>query len=186
MKKKQKIIFALAVRYVIIRSRGVIGMDVIRNDEEILNLIKCEKKLLKKPPNPKKTNRDFHTKFNVISTEKSLEFQVFFAQNSRLRDDFSLGLMLDKFQLFRCNGFHGTTIAGFHQHVHHAQIHSHTLTFDDIMNGRDSNPSKIDHLTSEYFDFLSAQRYFLRACGISNYQDYFDFSKLDQFSLFEG
>ena len=162
---------------------GVVSMDIIRSDEEILRLIKCEKIIHKKPPNPKASNRDIKTRFKVISTEEALEFEVFFAQNARLLDDFSLGLMIDKFQLFRCNGFHGTTIAGFHKYEHHAQVHSHTLTFDDIMNGRNGDPSRIDYLTGEYYNFISAQQYFLRLCGVTNYQDYFDFSKLNQMSF---
>ena len=118
-----------------------------------------------------------------MSTEDSLEFEVFLAQNAKLQDDFSLGLLYDKYLLFRCNGFHGTTVSGFHKHEHHAQINSHTLTFEDIMGGRSDKPSQIDILTGEYFNFLSAQLYFLRSCGISNYQDYFDFSKLNQISF---
>ena len=86
-------------------------MDIIRSDEEILKLIKCRKVIQKKPPNPKASNRDKKTRFKVISTEDALEFEVFFAQNTRLPDDFSLGLMLDKYLLYRCNGFHGTTVA---------------------------------------------------------------------------
>ena len=162
-----------------------IGMYIIRSDEEILTLIRCEKKIQKKPPNLKKSNRDIKTRFRVISTEESLEFEVFFAQNARLHDDFSLGLMLDKYLLYRCNGFHGTTFAGYHVYEHHAQIHSHTLTFEDIINGRSDKPSKIDCLTNEYFNFISAQLYFLRLCGINNYQDYFDFSKLNQISIYD-
>jgi hypothetical protein len=160
-------------------------MDIIQSDEEILKLIKCAKRIEKKPSQPKISNRDIKTKFKVISIDESLEFEAFFAQNSRLPDDFSLGLILDKDLLVRCNGFHGTTFAGFHQYEHHALVHSHTLTLNDIMNGRNSKPSHIEDLTGKYFNFLSGQLYFLNFCGVINYQDYFDFSKLSQMS-FDG
>jgi len=160
-------------------------MSIIRSDEEILNLIKCDKAICKKPPAPKESNRDTKRKFMVVSTEKSLELDVFFAQNIRLPNDFSIGLMFENFLLFRCNGFHGTTVAGYHKYDHHAQVHSHTLTFDDIMNGRKNHPSKIEVLTGKYVDFESAQLFFLQTCGINNYQDYFDFSKLDQMSIYD-
>jgi len=158
-------------------------MDVIRSNEEILDLIQCEKKILKKPPSPKKSNRDIKIKFGLVSSDGSLEYEVFFAQSARFPDDFSLGLMLDKFLLFRCNGFHGTTVSGFYQYSHHAQVHSHTLTLNDIMSGRSDKPSQIKDLTGKYYDFLSAQMYFLQTCGVINYHDYFDFSKLKQLSF---
>jgi len=157
--------------------------SLIRSDEEILEFIRCEKSIPKKPPSQKETNRDLKRKFDVISTAKSLEFEVFFAQNIRLPSDFSIGLMLGKFLLIRYNGFHGTTNAGIHKYGHHAYVHSHTLTFDDIMNGRESNPSKLNDMTGSYFDYESAQLYFLKECNIVNFKEYFDFSKYNQMSF---
>ena len=158
-------------------------MVIIRSDEEIIKLIKCEKTILKKPSTPKTSNRDIKRSFGVVSADELLKFEVFFAQNARLPTDFSAGLMIEKYLLFRCNGFHGATSTGFHRYGHHAQLHSHTLTLDDIMNGREGKPSKIDDLTGKYYDFQSVQLFFLRTCNISNYQDYFNFSKLNQISF---
>ncbi|MCL2828701.1 MAG: hypothetical protein FWD99_08205 [Oscillospiraceae bacterium] len=157
--------------------------EILRNDDEILRIIKCEKIISRKPPNLKESNRDRKCKFNVASTDSSLIFEVFFAQNIKLPDDFSIGLMFGDFQLIRYNGFHGETIAGFHRYEHHAKVHSHTLTLDDIMNGRGPNPSKIEYMTGKYYDFESAQRFFLRECSIINYEEYFDFTKYDQISF---
>ena len=156
---------------------------IIRSDDDIFNLIQCEKTMLKRPQNPKESNRDIKRTFCVVSVDGLLEFEIFFAESVRLPDDFSVGLMFNKYQLFRCNGFHGETNAGFHRYEHHAQVHSHTLTYNDITNGREGKPSKIDYLTGRYHDFPSAQLYFLRVCKINNYMNYFDFSKLDKLSF---
>jgi len=155
----------------------------ISNDDDIVKLIQCEKVIIKKPPNPKESNRDIKRAFSVMATGESLEFEVFFAENTRLPEDFSIGLMLDKYLLLRCNGFHGTTLAGFHIHKHHAHVHSHTLTYNDIINGREDNPSNINDLSGKYFCFQSAQLYFLKICNVINYQNFFDYSKLDQISF---
>jgi hypothetical protein len=157
--------------------------SIIRNDEDIISLIKCEKTILKKPPNPKESNRDIKRTFSVVSADESLEFEIFFAENAKLPEDFSIGLMYNKFLLLRCNGFHGTTNAGFHRFNHHAQVHSHTLTYNDITNGREEKPSKIDDLSGKYFCFQSAQLYFLKICNVNNFQNFFDYSKLDQITI---
>ena len=159
--------------------------EILRSDDEILELIRSEKMIFRKPPGQKETNRDLKRKFDVVSIDKSLEFEVFFAKNIRVPSDFSLGLMFGKFLLIRYNGFHGTTTQGFHKYGHHAHIHSHTLTLDDIMNGRETAPSKIEDMTGNYYDFESAQLFFLKECGIVNYEDFFDFKKYNQVSFDE-
>ena len=159
------------------------GAGIIHSDDEIFKLIECDKIIPKKPPVQKQTNRDLIRKFDVISTDGSSEFEVFFAQNVRLPEDFSVGLIYGKSLLIRYNGFHGTTIAGFHKYEHHADAHAHTLTFDDVMNGRESHPSKIEDMTGNYYDFESAQLFLLRNCGILNYEEYFDFTKYSQMSF---
>ena len=156
---------------------------VIRSDAEIFELIKCDKSILRKPPSQKETNRDLKRKFDVISMNSSLEFEVFFAQNIRLPNDFSIGLMHGKFLLIRYNGFHGTTNAGFHKYGHHAYVHSHMLTLEDILNGRETNPSRLSDMTGSYFDFESAQLFFLKECNVVNYDEYFNFSKYNQMSF---
>jgi len=51
------------------------------------------------------------------------------------------------------------------------------------MNGRNDKPTKIDDMTGKYVNFVSAQLHFLQTCGIINYQEFFDFSYLNQITF---
>jgi len=159
------------------------GIAIFQSDEEIIQIIKCEKRILKKPSGPKPSNRETKQKFELETVDGAAKFEVFFAQNSRLPRDFSLGLMVEKFMLIRYNGFHGTTRAGYHRFQHHENPHSHTLTVDDILSSRESAPTKIDDMTGNYLDYEGAKLFFLRSCGIINYADYFDFSRYNQLTF---
>ena len=156
---------------------------IFQSNEEILRLIECGKKILKKPSNPKASNREEKQKFDVETLDNQIKLDVFFAQNSRLPRDFSLGLMYGKQLLIRYNGFHGTTKAGYHKFGHHEYPHSHTLTIDDILNGRETAPSFVSDMSGKYYDFESAKLFFLQSCGIINYENFFDFSALDQITF---
>lgn len=159
--------------------------EVFYKDDDILRLITCEKIIVRKPTAPKKSNRDMKTTLTLESVVDNLEFFVFFSQNIRISNDFSLGLMYSKFNLFRVNGFHGTTKDGIHKYEHHQYPHSHTLTIDDIDHGRLTFPTKIADMTGNYYDFESAQLFFLKKCGIINYESYFSFSNAEQMNVFD-
>jgi hypothetical protein len=143
-------------------------------DSDILALIACPKRIPRKPPKPDFINRNLSQRFEVVGTENGLSFDVFAKCSSRRPSDFSNGLMLGKYLLYRCNGFHGTTKSGFYLWEHHAYPHAHILTMEDIKNGRESAPRKMEDLSSEFSSFPEAQFYFMQHCGIINISDYFD------------
>lgn len=100
--------------------------------------------------------------------------------------DFSLGLMLyDSMLLIRYNGFHGTTKAGFYNATHHAHVHAHILTIEDIENSREKDPSHIVDLTGEYLDIRTAKVVFFQKCGILDYEKYFDLQTINEQLRFE-
>lgn len=148
--------------------------EKILTDSTIDDLIACEKQFLKAPPKkPRQLNRNIDWRFSVFSVKGEGEFKIFVAQSARMPEDFSIGLMFDQYLLYRVNGFHGTTIRGFHSAPHHAYPHAHKLTVDDISSGRGRKPSFIEDLRGEYTDLLSALLYFFDKCGIINYRKYF-------------
>lgn len=145
--------------------------------EEIRHLISCPKVFVSRPRDPQHINKNFQQRFTVRSTETGKEFSVFIAWSQMQPQDFSIGLMLDNYLLFRVNGFHGTTRASYHQARHHAVAHTHTLTVEDIGNDRSNKPSKITEVDGEYVDIASARSYFFTQCGISGYETYFPSDK---------
>lgn len=153
------------------------------SDSDILHLIECSKSMSAPIPSPKIKNRNYDQRFTVYSEEHG-EFKVFVSQSVPNPSDFSVGLVFDDYLLFRCNGLHGPTKSGFHQYSHHVSVHTHTLTEDDIYNGRDRKPTKIEDVTGEYADVRSALRYFCVKCGIINFTEFAP--EIAQTSLFEG
>lgn len=153
------------------------------SNSDILHLIKCPKVMNAPIPAAKTKNRNYEQRFSVYSDDYG-EFKIFITQSIPNPIDFSVGLMFNDFLLLRCNGFHGPTRIGSHQYTHHAAVHTHTLTENDIHNGRDRRPSEIEDVTGKYFDVKSALRYFCEKCGIMNYADFAP--ELAQISLFEG
>jgi len=155
---------------------------LIRTDLDIISLIACEKQILKKPSPFSEKNRNITQRFSVYSVEKDEEFKVFFSYSSKMPKDFSLGLLYKDYLLFRCNGFHGTTKAGFYNHKHHAYQHSHTLTVVDIEKKCGVYPSNISDMRDKYVDINTAILYFFNRCSIINYEEYFDLNQI----VFDG
>lgn len=144
------------------------------NDQQIKHLISCKKKFIVPPPRfPDISTQNITYRFKVYSIETEEEFFVFFARSAKMSEDFSLGLLCNKFMLYRCNGFHGTTRKGFYSAPHHAYPHAHILSAKDIANGCAQKPSNIENLTGEYFDFPGAVHFFCTKCGIIDYMRYF-------------
>lgn len=142
-----------------------------QSDSAILHLIECSKRMIASIPSQKIRNRNYERRFSVFSDDND-EFKIFITQSIPNPIDFSIGLLFDEYLLFRCNGFHGPTKSGSYQYEHHAIAHTHTLTAEDILNGRERKPTKIENVTGQYIDVESALRYFLRRCGIINFEDF--------------
>lgn len=145
----------------------------IRNDADILRLISCAKNMPTRIKKPAEINRNVTQKFKVVEYISKAEFDVFITFSSRMPMDFSIGLMYNEFLLYRCNGFHGTTISGFYAAEHHAYPHAHILTMEDIENNRSGKPSRHIDLTGKYVDLHTARLYFFEHCGILGYEKFF-------------
>ena len=154
---------------------------LIRNDQDISDLIHCEKIIRDQPKRPSEKNRNVTQSFKVFTLDER-EFGVFIACSDRMPQDFSLGLMYGGHLLLRCNGYHGTTRDHFFA-GHHAYPHGHLLTIEDIKNGRAKKPSKIIDYTGKYVDIRTATIFFFRECAITDEKDYFG---LNQILLFDG
>lgn len=155
--------------------------NTLTSNSDIDLLISCPKIFQAPPKKPVTVNRNSSQTFDVFSQDCQLKFSVFISLSLRMPQDFSLGLMYDGFLLIRCNGFHGTTRAGFYTAEHHAHPHAHVLTMEDIENGRSKKPSRVKDLTGEYINLDTAKVFFFKRCGILDYDKYFD---INQFSLF--
>ena len=143
-------------------------------DSDILELIGSPKCFKKKPSEPLEKNRCVLQKFEAYGMDAKTIFPVFVSYSVRMPMDFSIGLMLGgDFLLYRCNGFHGTTKAGFYTAEHHAYPHAHTLTLNDVKNGRGRNPSCITDLTGHYIDLPTARSFFFKHCGVLGYEEFF-------------
>lgn len=151
--------------------------DVVLTDAAIMQLITCEKTFATKPREAVKVNKNFQQKFVVQSADGVHQFTVFVAWSAFQPQDFSVGLMYGDNLLFRVNGFHGLTRAGYHSADHHAVPHTHTLTMKDIANGRQNKPSKTIDVSGEYVDLVSARLYFFKCCGIIGHEEYFSSDK---------
>ena len=150
----------------------------IINDSDIKELITCSKTFRTAPSKPMRVNKNISTRFSVYGEKDTLEFQMFITHSERMPQDFSLGLMYDNMLLYRCNGFHGTTKAGFYSAKHHAYPHAHMLSVDDIKNARGRDPSTIIDLTGKYVDERTAISFFCEECGIIGYERYFPVNQL--------
>lgn len=155
---------------------------LITSDQDVLDLISCEKRFQTKPKKPYEVNQSITQRFPVFGKTGELQFDVFISSSKRMPRDFSLGLMYSDFLLYRLNGFHGTNRSGFYTGAHHAHPHAHLLTLADIESGRSKNPSLLSDMTGEYFDLFTARLYFFKRCAILGYEDFFEENQ--QVSLF--
>ena len=145
----------------------------IDSDKDITGLIQIEKSIIRAPKKTIDTPSNTLKRYTLKNEENNLEFSFFIAQSVHMPLDFSIGLMYNGYLLYRCNGFHGTTRAGFYSAEHHAYPHAHILSFDDIQRGKGKKPSTIVNLKDKYIDIQSAVVYFCKTCGIINYSKYF-------------
>lgn len=151
---------------------------LINSDSDIKALIECKKIFLVAPKKEKIIQSSYQQTFNVRSFDRELEFLVFIRHSSLLPEDFSIGLVYESFNLLRCNGYHGTTKAGFYSSEHHAYPHAHLLTYSDILSGRSKKPSKLINMTGKYLNLETALLYFFEYCNIIGYDEYFDINQL--------
>lgn len=150
----------------------------ITSDDDINELITCPKVFRYAPPKGSEVNKNISQTFKVYGQSNKLEFSVFITHSIRMIQDFSLGLLFNDMLLYRCNGYHGTTRAGFFSTPHHAYPHAHILSLTDIEKGRSKKPSNICDLSGKYINLQTATMFFCEHCGIMNYENYFDVGQL--------
>lgn len=150
----------------------------IKSNQDIHDLITCNKIFKSAPKRESIVNKNISRKFSVYSQNDNLEFDIFITSSVRMEQDFSLGLLYDNMLLYRCNGFHGTTRAGYYSFSHHAYPHAHILSISDIQSGRAKAPSNIENLTGKYINLNTATLYFFNKCGIIGYEKYFNINQL--------
>jgi hypothetical protein len=155
--------------------------QLLSSNSDIIQHITCEKIFKSKPKKFSAVNQNISANFEVDNIDYNWNFKVFVTFSAKMPQDFSLGLIYDDFLLYRCNGFHGTTRAGFFSAEHHAYPHAHQLTTDDIFCGRGKKPSQIIDLTGKYVDMRGAAVFFFETCGIIDNNNYFDLNQLSMF-----
>ena len=147
--------------------------NVISSDVDIMKLIKSEKYFEQPPRRESENNRNINQRFEVVANSDSEKFSVFITYSVKNPIDFSIGLIYGEYLLYRCNGLHGTTRAGFYSAPHHAYPHSHTLTMNDILYSRQKYPSLSTDLSGCYGNLFSARIFFFKFCSIIGYEKYF-------------
>lgn len=159
---------------------------LITTDANIHELITCPKIFKSAPRKPQTINKNISQNFIVYGQTNDEEFPVFITYSSRMPMDFSLGLRFKDMLLYRCNGFHGSTRAGYFSTPHHAYPHAHILTLADIDKGRSKKPSEICDLTGEYVNLQTALVFFCTHCGIMDYDKYFNVNQIHFDDYMEG
>ncbi len=158
--------------------------DALFTDREIEMLISCPKEFRMRPREMKKVNKNYQQRFSVFSLDTGEEFTVFIAYSQIQELDFSIGLKFGDNLLFRVNGFHGTTRAGYFHAPHHASPHTHTLTHADLCRGNRDKPSSIADMSGQYVDLPTARLYFFKRCGIIGFEQYYEVNQ--QLSMFDS
>lgn len=150
-------------------------------DNEIRGLIESPKKIIDKQFKPIIDGKHSAATAELECLNATGNFQLFIRQHTEFGDNFSIGLNYQnsgkKYLLIRVNG--STT---HHKIVHHRTPHVHLLTEDDIENGRESKPSKIEY-NIPCVSFKEAILYFVKRVNINNHLDYF--GNLFELGLFE-
>jgi len=137
------------------------------SQDHVNDFIGCLKKIKTPPAKNMKVERGAsRNSFTAISVENGISFSVFYMQNTRFPENFSIGLTFNPpdhkgmITLIRCNGKHGPSKA----HPHHAVFHIHRVTAARINLGM-TEEAEIEE-TDEYADFDGALHYFLRIINL--------------------
>ncbi len=160
---------------------------MIYTDEDLLQLIACQKRITQPPRKEMRTDGQMlRDEMEFESLDEKHSFRVFMRQSRQFAENFSVGLEYvpkdepGSFCLLRCNGMHGNHIT----HTHHLTCHIHRSKAEDVNAGL--RVEKHIEPTSEYAAFRDALRYFLRAVNVQAADLSQYFPSLTQVELFGG
>jgi hypothetical protein len=135
--------------------------------DHVNDFIGCLKKIRTPPTKNMKVERGYQrNSFTAISVDNGISFSVFYMQNLRFRENFSIGLTFNPpdhkgtINLIRCNGKHGPTKV----FPHHLHFHIHRATAARINIGL-LEEGDIE-ITDAYADFEGAIQHFLRIINL--------------------
>lgn len=141
---------------------------------ELETLVACDKRTIDPP---KKSMRlelgSYRNEASLESLDGQLSFRVFFRQNAKFPENFTVGLdFLPRDEpgsicLLRCNGPHGPHLLW----PHHTHFHIHKVKAGNVNEGRKSEA--FAEVTASYASFEEAIRHFGTLCGITDWHLHF-------------
>jgi len=152
-------------------------------DSDLKMLIECPKKIIEASPakemaQDKRNGFVLRKKMILTSCDGGHEFDVFFRQNTKFYEQFSIGLryhthdkQLGKVIILRYNGQHTTKAKDSSKDDHPSSFHIHR-TNESLLAKKITEPSEIE-ITEKYSTFDSARFHFFKATGIQNANKYF-------------
>jgi len=157
---------------------------MILDQNKIDELIKCPKKITKKPASWRLERGNYRIDFELQSNDKQYFFSAFGRYNEKFIENFSFGLIYTpkhekgSFELLRCNGPHGE----HKQYPHHTYYHIHIATAENIVKGLKEDSTII--ITQNYTTYEEAYRFFIRYINVIP-EDYHELFPPKQPSLFD-
>lgn len=145
-------------------------------DSDILELFKCEKRVVDPPSREYKEERGHLKKaFSLLSLDGRFMFNAFIRCNIHFSENFTVGLDFNPREakgticLFRCNGAHGEN----RMLPHHSSCHIHRASAESINSGL--KPESNITPTEEYSTLDEAIQFFVKEINLSNEdrRDYF-------------
>jgi hypothetical protein len=141
---------------------------------ELDELLACEKVTIDPPKKRMRLDRgSFRTEATLQSIVGEHAFRVFFRQNAKFRENFTVGLDFNlrdepgSICLARCNGQHGP-----HElWPYHSEFHIHLAKAEVVNEGRKSEA--FAEATESYANFDEAIRHFGSLCHITDWHLHF-------------
>jgi len=147
--------------------------------DEIDSLVACQKQTIDAPKRTMRTEKGSHrNEATLQSLDEEHTFRVFFRQNAKFPENFTVGLDYLPRQepgsicLVRCNGPHGPHLL----FPHHTHFHIHHARADALNEGRKSEV--FAEITTSYASYTEAIRYFGTYCHITDW--YLHFPAIEQ------
>ena len=136
------------------------------NQNIIDEMIRCPKRMIKKPLPWKADRGQYRTEFELQSIDEQHFFTVFGRYNEKFNENFSFGLVYfpkhekSSFEIIRCNGPHGE----HKQFPHHIYYHIHKATEQNIESGLKENSTV--EITESYTTFDESFRFFVKYINV--------------------
>lgn len=160
----------------------------IYSQQEIEDLITCEKKIINPPrKNPQEIRGHLQNNMSLESVDGKHKFEVFMRQSSAFPENFSVGLRYipkdgtTPFTLLRCNGPHGPYCGQWPEDHPHYDYHIHKAKEENLKKGL--KPEKYGEKTQDFATFQDAIKFFVEYTNIKDAEKYFNF--FSQMSIFD-